>query len=307
LGIIPTIYGVDDNKVPPANVGETTNKGYEVVAGWNDRIGNVGYTLEGHISYSKNKIIYQAEAPNPYYWMNKTGFSIGQRFGLKSDGLYNTPEELTNRPYNNYTSNKATLGDIRYVDLNGDGIIDNKDVAPIGFPNFPQYHYGFKIGFNYKGFDMNLLFNGTANGSFFVNSGMSRPFYKRAGNAWEWMYNGRWTPEKVASGETITYPRAIFDPTSSDNNYLSVGSDYWMYSNDYFKLKNVEIGYTFPSGSSVLRRMGFSSLRLYLNGNNMVTFQNKMKEMGIDPETTDGYSYIYPLTRVFNIGFNIQF
>jgi TonB-linked SusC/RagA family outer membrane protein len=307
LGIIPTIYGVEDSKVPPANVGETTNEGYEVVIGWNDRAGEVEYSIEGHLSYSENKIIYQAEAPNPYYWMNKTGFSIGQRFGLKSDGLFNTQEELLNRPYNNYTSNKATLGDIRYVDLNGDGSIDNKDVAPIGFPNFPQYHYGFKVGFNYRGFDVNFLFNGTANGSFFVNAGMSRPFYKRAGNAWQWMYNGRWTSEKAASGATVTYPRAIFDPTSSDNNYLSVNSDYWMYSNDYFKLKNVEIGYTFTSGSSFLKSMGLSSLRLYMNGNNLLTFQNKMKEMGIDPETSDGSSYIYPLTRVFNVGFNVQF
>jgi TonB-linked SusC/RagA family outer membrane protein len=307
LGIIPAIYGVDANKVPPANVGETTNKGYEAVLEWNDRIGGLGYFVEGHLSYSKNKIIYQAEAPNPYYWMNKTGFSIGQRFGLKSDGLYNTQEELANRPYNTYTSNKATLGDIRYVDLNGDGTIDNKDVAPIGYPNFPQYHYGFKIGFNYKGFDVNFLFSGTANGSFYVNTSMSRPFYKRAGNAWQWMYDGRWTPDKVASGAQITYPRAIFDPTSSDNNYLSVGSDYWMYSNDYFKLKNMEIGYTFPSGSPFLKKIGLSSLRLYLNGNNLLTFQNEMDEMGIDPETTDGNSYIYPLTRVFNIGFNVQF
>jgi hypothetical protein len=288
-------------------VGETTNRGYEVALEWNDRAGRVGYMLEGHLSYSKNKIIYQAEAPNPYYWMNKTGFSIGQRFGLKSDGLFDTPEELANRPYNNYTSNKATLGDIRYVDLNGDGTVDNKDVAPIGFPNFPQYHYGFKAGFNYRGFDLNLLFSGTANGSFFVNAGMARPFYKRAGNAWSWMFNGRWTPDRAAAGETVTYPRAIFDPTSSDNNYLSVGSDYWMYSNDYFKLKNMEIGYTFPSGGMLLRKLNFSSLRLYLNGNNLITFRNEMDEMGIDPETTDGYSYIYPLTRVFNIGFNIQF
>lgn len=307
LGTIPSIYGVTSGKVPPANVGETTNKGYEVVLGWEDRIGKVGYSIEGHMSYSKNKIIYQAEAPNPYYWMNKTGYSIGQRFGLKSDGLFNTQEELANRPYNTYTSNKATLGDIRYVDLNGDGLIDNKDVSPIGFPNFPQYHYGFKLGLNYKGFDVRLTFNGTANGSFQMTNGMARPYYKRAGNAWQWMYDGRWTPEKAAAGEKITYPRAIFDPSDSDNNFLGVRSDFWMYSNNYFKLKNVEIGYSFPADAKFLKKAGMSALRLYLSGNNVLTFKNEMKDLGIDPETTDGSTYIYPLTRVFNIGLNIQF
>jgi TonB-linked SusC/RagA family outer membrane protein len=313
LGIIPGIYGVENWKVPPANVGKTSNKGYEMVLGWSDRIQKVGYYIEGNLSYTKNKIIYQAEAPNPYYWMNHTGFSIGQRFGLKSDGLYNTVEELANRPYNNYTSNKATLGDIRYVDLNGDGIINQEDVAPIGYPNFPQYHFGIKIGFDYKGFDIKALFNGTANGSYYVGSGISMPYYKYAGNAWQWQYDGRWTPEKYAAGDAITYPRAAFNGTTSDNNFLNVSSDYWMYSNDYFKLKNLEIGYSFPANSKFMKSAGISTLRLYVNGNNLVTFQNAMRDLGIDPETTDtdsngnSLSYIYPLTRVFNIGFNIQF
>jgi len=311
LGIIPDIYGVDPSKVPPANIGRTNNKGYELVLGWTDKIGDVGYSIDGNLNYSKNKIIYMAEAPNPYYWMDQTGFSIGQRFGLKSDGLFNTQEELADRPYNNYTSNKATLGDIRYKDLNGDGIINNQDIAPIGYPNFPEYSYGIKVGLNYKGFDVNALFNGTSHGSFFVNPGMSMPYYKYAGNAWQWEYDGRWTPEKYAAGIPITYPRAIFNPTTSDNNYLT--SDYWMFSNDFFKLKNLEIGYTFSAKMRFMQWAGISSLRVYLNGNNLITFQNAMRKLGIDPETTDTNSdgspvtYIYPLTQVFNMGFNIQF
>jgi len=305
LGIIPGIYGVESWKVPPANVGKTSNKGYEIVMGWADRIRKFGYSIEGNLSYSKNKIIYRAEAPNPYYWMNQTGFSIGQRFGLKSDGLFNTVEELANRPYNNYTSNKATLGDIRYVDLNGDGIINNEDVAPIGYPNFPQYAYGIKVRLDYKGLDVSALFSGTANGSYYINPGLSMPYYKYAGNAWQWEYDGRWTPEKYAAGETSTYPRAIFNPTPSENNFLT--SDYWMFSNDYFKLKNMEIGYTVPANRKVMKQAGISSLRIYVNGNNLVTFRNAMRKLGIDPETTDGSTYIYPLTRVFNMGFNIQF
>ena len=309
LGIIPDIYGVDPSKVPPANIGRTLNKGYELVLGWADKTGDVGYSIEGNLNFARNKIIYQAEAPNPYYWMDHTGFSIGQRFGLKSNGLFNTQEELQNRPYNNYTSNIATLGDIRYMDLNGDGVIDNKDVAPIGYPNFPEYSYGIKVGFNYKGFDLNALFSGTANGSFYMSPGTTMPFYKYHGNAWQWQFDGRWTPEKYAAGDPITYPRAIFNPTTSDNNFLT--SDYWMFSNDYFKLKNLEIGYTFSPKLKFMRVAGISSLRVYLNGNNLITFQNAMRKLGIDPETTDvtqdGANYIYPITQVYNMGFNLQF
>ncbi|MDR0542794.1 MAG: TonB-dependent receptor [Dysgonamonadaceae bacterium] len=308
LGIIPGIYGVSSSKVPPANVGKTSNKGYEVVLGWTDHIQKFGYYIEGNWSYSKNKIIYQAEAPNPYYWMNRTGFSIGQRFGLKSDGLFNTQEELANRPYNNYTSNKATLGDIRYMDLNGDGIINNEDVAPIGYPNFPEYHYGVKLGFDYKGFDIRFLFSGTMHGSYYVGSGISMPYYKYAGNAWQWQFDGRWTPEKYAAGEAITYPRALFNGSTSDNNFLGVSSDYWILSNDHFKLKNIEIGYSFPSGTRFMRNAHIAGLRLYANGNNIFTFRNALSELGIDPETADSSgSYIYPLTRIVNVGFNIQF
>ena len=304
LGTIPAVYGVSSGAVPPVNVGQTTNKGYELSLVYRNNVGELGYSLEGDVSYSRNKIIYRAEAPNPYEWMNQTGFSIGQRFGLTSDGFFNTKEELANRPYNTYTSNKATLGDIRYTDLNGDGLINNMDVSPIGYPNYPEYHFNVRTRLNYKGFDLRALFVGTSNGSFYLSSGYTLPFYKRAGNVWKWMYDGRWTPEKVASGEKITYPRATFDATTSDNNWQT--SDFWLVSNNFFKLKNVEIGYTFQN-KGFMKNAKISSLRIYANGNNLYTFKNKMKDKGIDPETTDGSTYIYPLTSVFSFGLNIQF
>ena len=307
LGIIPNIYGVPDYAVPPANVGETRNQGYEIVLGWNDKIGEVGYFLEGHLSYAKNKIIYKAEAPNPYDWMNATGKSIGQRFGLISDGFFNTQQELSNRPYNTFTSNKATLGDIRYKDLNGDGLIDNKDIAPIGYPNHAQYQYGIKLGFNYKGFDLSVLFNGTANGSFYLPEGFTIPYFQSGGNAWKWMYDGRWTPEKAATGKKITYPRATYNQTYSDNNFLV--SDFWIISNNFFRLKNVEIGYTFPTQGHFLHMLKINSLRIYANGNNLFTFKNDLTDIGIDPETPDGSrnKYIFPLISTFNMGLKVQF
>lgn len=305
LGTIPAIYGVSSGAVPPANVGITENKGYELVLGWTDTVGDFTYTIGGDLSWSRNKIIYKAEANNPYPWMNQTGHAIGQRFGLVSDGLFNTQEELANRPYNTYTSNQATLGDIRYKDLDGDGLINQNDVAPIGFPNYAQYHFNLKMHFVYKGLDLRLLFTGSANGSYYLNSGYTIPFFKNAGNAWKWQYDGRWTPEKYAAGEEITYPRAAYAATSSHNNYLT--SDYWMVSTNHFKLKNVELGYTFNVKKGVLNQLHVQSLRLFMNANNVYTFKNALTPYGIDPETTDGSTYVYPLTRVFTFGVNLRF
>lgn len=304
LGTIPAIYGVDAGSVPPANVGITSNQGYELVVNWSDKVGDFIYSIGGDVSYFRNKIIYKAEAQNPYYWMNATGFAIGQRFGLVSDGLFNTTEELANRPYNTYTSNAATLGDIRYKDLDGDGLINQNDVAPIGYPNYAQYHFNLKAQFGYKGFDLKLLFTGSANGSYYLSSGYTIPFFKNAGNAWKWQYDGRWTEEKYLSGAKITYPRAAYGATSNHNNYLT--SDYWMVSTNHIKLKNIEVGYTFDT-SKLGRQNVLQALRLYFNANNVYTFKNKLTPYGINPETTDGSTYVYPLTRVFTFGMSLRF
>ena len=304
LGIIPIIYGVDSGSVPPANVGITTNKGYELVLNWSDKKGDFIYSIGGDLSYSRNKIIYKAEASNPYYWMNATGFAIGQRFGLVSDGLFNTAEELANRPYNTYTSNAATLGDIRYKDLDGDGLINQNDKAPIGYPNYAQYHFNVRVHFGWKGLDLKLLLTGSANGSYYLSPGYTIPFYKNAGNAWKWQYDGRWTEEKYLAGEEISYPRATYSATTAHNNYLT--SDYWMVSTNHFKLKNVELGYTFDLSNKGKRNI-VQACRIFANANNVYTFKNALTKYGIDPETTDGSTYVYPLTRVFTFGLSLRF
>lgn len=304
LGTIPAIYGVSSSDVPPANVGITENKGYELAVSWTDKVGDFIYTLGGDLSYSRNKIIYKAEAQNPWPWMNATGYAIGQRFGLVSDGLFNTEEELANRPYNTYTSNAATLGDIKYKDLDGDGLINQNDRAPIGYPNYAQYHFNLKAQFGYKGFDLKLLFTGSMNGSYYLSSGYTIPFFKNAGNAWKWQYDGRWTEERYLSGAEITYPRAAYSATSTHNNYLQ--SDYWMVSTNHIKLKNVELGYTFDLSKGGREHI-LQALRIYCNANNVYTFKNKLTKYGIDPETTDGSAYVYPLTKVLTGGVSFRF
>lgn len=312
LGVIPSTFGIPSWDTAPVNVGQVNNKGYEIVAGWSDKVGGVAYYIEGNLTYAKNKILYMAEAPNPYDWMNQTGHSIGQNFGYKTDGYYNTLEELNSRPYFSGTANAVTLGDIKYLDLNGDGIIDNKDMAPIGYPNRPQMQFGGKIGISYGGFDVKVVLSGTAQGTYYI-SRITSPFFKRAGNAFRWQYEGRWTAEKVAAGEKITYPRAVYDATQ-DHYDFGPKSDHWALPSDHLRIKNVEIGYSFRPESRFMRAARISGLRIYMNANNLATLFDKMKAYGIDPETKDNLggaegniSYVFPLTRTTNLGVNIQF
>ena len=312
LGVIPATFGLPSGSTSPVNVGQVSNKGYEIIVGWAEKKRDWGYYIEGNLTYAKNKIIYRAEAPNPYDWMNQTGHSIGQNFGYITDGYYDTLEELNSRPYFSASANAVTLGDIKYLDLNGDGLIDNKDMAPIGYPNRPMMQFGGKIGFNYKGFDIKMVISGTAMGTYYI-SRITSPFFKRAGNAFRWQWDGRWTPEKVASGAKITYPRAVYDATQDHYNF-GPKSDHWALSSDHLRIKNIELGYSFSPDSKFMRRARLSGLRIYMNANNLLTMFDKMKAYGIDPETKDNLggsegniSYVFPLTRTTNVGVNIQF
>jgi TonB-linked SusC/RagA family outer membrane protein len=305
LQTIPATYGVPSSSVPPSNLGKVTNKGYEIELGWTDKIGKVNYFLKGNFSYAKNKIEYMAEPPYAYPWMNETGYSIGQYKGYVTNGFYNTQHELNNRPYNT-NGNNARLGDVKYKDINGDGIIDNKDQVPIGYSNLPRIAFNLSLGFSYKGFDLSALFIGSAQGSF-PQSGyvLSSPYAKNVGAVFQPYYDGHWTAEKYAKGEKITYPEFSFSGSGPNNLF----SDFWLKSNDFKRLKNLEIGYSLQN-RRLLTRAHIGSIRIYANGNNLITWSKQVMK-GIDPELADdgksSMGYLYPLTKTFNFGTNIQF
>lgn len=305
-GIIPGTFGVPKDLTPALNLGGVSNRGFEIESGWNDKIGSFSYFIKGNYSFARNKIDYLAEASNPYAWMNATGYAIGQYKGLLTDGFYNTTEELNNRPYNKY-GNNARLGDLKFRDINGDAIIDNKDLVPIGYSNLPQVAFNLSFGFSIKGFDVSALFIGTDRGSFpqfgYI---LSTPFAKNVGEVLQYAYDGHWTAEKYANGEPIYYPSLSFSGGQSNNATLS---DFWLKSNSFKRLKNLEIGYTF-NRSAFLNRANIKGIRIYANGNNLFTWGSHLID-GIDPEQADtgknNMGYLFPLTRTYNFGLNVQF
>lgn len=302
LTTTPVVVGATP---PKDNIGKMNNKGYEIQVTWTDWIRDFSYSVSAGVSYAKNTIKYMDEPENPYYWMNTTGYSYGQYKGYHSDGFYNNPEEAFNRPYVTKDGNKVQSGDIRYIDLNGDGVIDSKDEAPIGYSNLPRYTFNANVSLAWKGFSISALFTGACNGSMPINSFyMINPFYMDTGSAQTFHYDNRWTPEKVEAGITPTWPRASMRNLDSQNG---LANDLYLQKTDYIKLKNLEIAYLYSG--SLVKKIGLSSVRIYLSGNNLVTWSDMLP--GFDPEQADTGGakdgYLYPPTRSYNIGVNVSF
>ena len=193
-----------------------------------------------------------------------------------------------------------------HVAKTGDGIIDDKDITPTGFSNVPRFAFSSNLSFGYKGFEISALLTGSAQGTFNMNGYLITPFAQGNGTPLSYM-NGRWTPERHAAGKQITFPRMSVNMANSQNNQ---NNSFWFRSTDHIKLKNVEVAYTFRN-ARWMRKAHIGSIRVFVNANNLCTWGGKDLVDGIDPElvqdgsTSEGI--IYPLTRVYNFGFNIQF
>lgn len=296
--IIPNITGAT---FPAYNLGIMQNSGYDGEINYRDKVGDFSYWLKGIFSFSRNKILYQEEITRQYSYLQGTGLPFQQYFGLIAEGFYNTWAEVNdiNRPISTWNSNKLQPGDVKYRDVNGDGIIDANDLVPIGYTPFPEITYGFSFGGNFKGFDLSVLFQGSGNSSYALPANFQRGF-QQDGSAIDYIKDWSWTNERYMNGEQIELPRTSA-AGSLAHNYQS--STLWIKNVKYLRLKNAEIGYTFDG--SLLKKLGLSSARLYANGTNLLTWTNLWP--GLDPEMPSGTSTEYPVVRTYNMGLNINF
>lgn len=297
-GTVPDIIGAN---MPAYNLGRMKNSGYEGELSFNDRWGEFRFFAKGNFTYAHNVILEQDEVTWPYSYQYRTGQRYGQFFGYVAEGLYNTWEEVNdvNRPVYQWNNNRIQPGDIRYRDINGDGRIDDKDIVPIGYSNFPEIMYGLSLGGSWKGLDISILFQGATHVSNMPSRRTMRGFYTGTGATEDLLKS--WSQERYEQGLEIVYPR--YSVTNDEHNY--VVSTYWLEDASYLRLKSAEIGYTLTT--SWLSKAGISNVRFYFNGNNLFTFCRLFP--GEDPEYPTGSvnSEPYPLTRVFNMGVNINF
>ena len=283
---VPLEYGFGK---PNMNVGEVRNKGWELSLSWNDRINDFGYSISGNLSDNRNEVVDLGDT-GPWKGSNtytEVGLPFNSIYGYESMGLFQSDEEVANAPFQN--SNTAA-GDIRYKNQNGDDKIDANDRVVIGDPN-PHFLYGVNLGFDYKNFDLNMFFQGIGQKDRVIMDNFVRPFYDSSIFEHHLDY---WTPENTGA----KYPR-ILNKDDGTHNYQQ--SDYWMINAGYFRMKNLQIGYTIPR--EILRPAGFDRVRVYFSANNLFTVSDFVP--GMDPESEKSVSY--PFARTYSFGLNVQF
>ncbi len=300
-----TISGIAGLSQPALNLGIMQNKGYELELAYSDHLGEFNFRVGANYSFAKNKVVFRDEIPPRFPYQARTGQRLGQFYGLISDGFYNTWDEVNDakRPvYAGLANNRVQPGDIRFRDINGDGIINDFDQVPIGFSNVPEVTYGLTLAANFKGFDISLLFQGVENVSHnYTRFQRGTGFGQAPPEGSAAYFNESWTQERYDAGLPITYPRMSVNQTK--NNDFST---FWIADASYLRLKNIEMGYSFAA--SVLKKVGIKTARILINANNLITWSNMYQ--GIDPEnvsTENTNTEPYPLVRTINFGLNLNF
>lgn len=299
---IPAILGIGTS---PLNVARTRNEGFDGQVGYHTNVGEVYLNTNFVFSYAKNKILYEAEAQQRYSWLTATGRPIGQMFGYTWIGYY-TPEDIAlieagdeNAPAVPNTDIPVQAGDLKYKDLNEDGVINDFDKGAIGKPNLPNTTLGWTIGGSYKGFSLSILFQGSFNYSFSVVGTGIEPFKSQ----FQPLHQKRWTLERYEAGEEIEFPRLTSNP-STVNSASAYMSDFWLIDAWYIRMKTVDLSYEFPKQ---WLPNWLESLKLYCNAYNLFTVTSYDKYQQ-DPEiSTNTAGDAYMNQRVVNFGVSLSF
>jgi len=279
---------------PAENIGRNRYFGVENNLSWTAKLGKAQYRISGNVSLMNSKILYQDEVFRENAYQKRTGLPVGQPFGYIAEGFYQSQNEINVSPKVDGYLPKP--GDIKYRDLNDDGIINQLDETAIGTQK-PLIYYGLTTGFSFKGFDLSIAIQGVANRDIVtssaynsVSSTLETEFQGVNGQAFEQHLN-RWTPSNAANA---TYPRLSIG--ANVNNQQA--SSFWVRRADYLRIQNVDLGYSLPQ--KWVGRIKLNGLRVFVNGFNLYSFDTLRY---LDPE---GYNSIYPLRRTFNLGVNIK-
>jgi TonB-linked SusC/RagA family outer membrane protein len=280
------------------NLGKLTNKGIEVGLGWSDNIGkDFTYKINTNFSYNKNLVNSVGNSTafqllgNGGINVTETGNSVGYFYGYKQVGVYQSTADLDKQPH--FTN--SLPGDIAYADINGDGVITPADRTYLGTP-FPPYNYGFSIALNYKGFDALLSGQGVSGNKIWLQ--------RRTANFAVLNYETNRLNAWTAPGTNNVEP--ILD-NSRGNNYLF--SSYYLEPGDYFRLRNVQLGYNLPT--AMVSKIGVQHIRIFVSGENVKTWT---KATGYSPEPQIGSllaggadNGTYPVPAIYTVGLNVTF
>lgn len=294
---VPDLFGGGS---PLQNAGVVQNRGYEINLGWRQTLGNFSHRFNVLFSDNFNKVL---DLRGQYYiygfdvnTLVREGEPINSYFGYQTNGFFQNQAEVDAGPDPGFV-NQAKPGDIRYVDQNGDGVINEEDRAIIGNP-FPRYSFSFNYTANWRGFDIAVFVQGVGKRDVWIRGEATEAFHNNNEGPVMDFHLDRWTP----SNPNASYPRLTLGSESANN---AAKSDFWVQNAAYLRLKNLQFGYTIPSAWA--QRIGLSNCRLYLTGQNLLTLTDLVA--GYDPEVYSGASQsgrVYPVARVFSFGLNVN-
>lgn len=280
------------------NLGETRNGGYEIELKHANNIGkDLNYTVGLSYSHAKNEILNMDEPDLKTDYRKRQGHPISQYFGLVSEG-YVTAADLANPNLPVSTFGTVKAGDLKYKDMNSDGFIDERDETFIGYSNIPENTYSLSIGAEYKGWGVSFMFQGVDHVSRYYDAEAQFAFVE--GGKVKESHLGRWNPALPESENlaNATYPLLHYDTYSLHNQRVN---SFFLQDGSFIRLKNVELSYTLPKKWT--RAAGTSDCRVYVNGNNLITWDQL--DGLIDPESNG--SNRYPIMKTLNFGVNIKF
>jgi TonB-linked outer membrane protein, SusC/RagA family len=275
---------------PYENGGIVDNSGFEIGLDYNKTISEVTFNVGGNFNYNHNKIKEQYEEPRLYSNLVQTGHQLGQIYGLKAIGLFKDAADIAASPKQNFST--VQPGDIKYLDVNGDNIIDANDKSAIGHSTTPGMYYSLHLGAEYKGFGFYCLFQGTGLYSGVLNTkSMYWPLINNTTIS-QYYYDNRWT----ADNQNAKFPRLSNE--NNANNYQT--STLWLVNRSFFKLRNIELYYNLPK--SILEKTGFvNGAKVYVRGTDLFSLDH------MDVSDPESYGATNPLTRSIVAGLSVTF
>ncbi|WP_374760190.1 SusC/RagA family TonB-linked outer membrane protein [Dyadobacter pollutisoli] len=295
IGSTPSSAGID-GKLPPQNLGKLQNKGWEFKVSYDGSHNDFTYSVSVNGGYAKNQIKYWDETPGAPSYQRTTGKPYNAFLAYQYDGIFKDQTEIDSKTLD-YSGITGTIrpGDMKFKDINGDGKITADDKVRSEKTNRPQFTGGASINLGYKAFDLSILFQGTLGGLQYIGQTESGDI----GNYLKYAYDHRWTIDNPSSTE----PRLANRNNTYYTNFDNAGANtYYLRSNNYLRLKNIELGYNLPS--EIGKKIGLNNFRVYVNGLNLITI-DKIKIW--DPEATSTNGQYYPQSRVMNAGVRVTF
>lgn len=287
------------------NYGKQQMKGFEMTLKHKNRIGDLYYYTKLNLTSSKSTILRTGESPNVPDYLKRTGSDLGAVIGFIAEGLFQSEEEIANSAL--IPGKPVRVGDIKYRDLNGDGKITyEQDRGYVGKSSIPKVVLGFEFSGEYKGFDFAALLQaglgrdvaltGIYSGGIMDNTNFTKPFY-HGSNSPKFLIENSWREDN----KEAEFPRLTIVSASSNNAFSST---YWYRNGDYVRVKSAQLGYTLPY--SLMKKSGFEKIRIYVEGQNLLTFSS-LSKYNIDPEQPGVNNGYYPQQRVISMGLNIIF